>query len=111
MNIYPKGGYSMPARNGSGPEGRGPLTGRGLGYCNTGVRGNLTRGAYYGRGYGLGYGRGYGVGFGRGCGRGFRRFDYYDREILTAEEELQILREEKELLTKRLEELEKLSEN
>ena len=25
----------MPGRDGSGPDGKGPLTGRGMGYCNT----------------------------------------------------------------------------
>ncbi|MEM0372613.1 MAG: DUF5320 domain-containing protein [archaeon] len=41
----------MPALDGKGPRGRGPLTGRGMGPC-AGARG-------YGRGYGIGFGRGY----------------------------------------------------
>lgn len=62
----------MPARNGTGPEGRGPLTGRGLGPCgyNRGVDGAA---GYYapfgGRGAGFGAGAGFGR-FGRGRGRG-----------------------------------------
>ena len=45
----------MPNRNGTGPEGKGPKTGRGLGSCGDGV----PRGG--GRGMGLGRGRGRGV--------------------------------------------------
>jgi hypothetical protein len=51
----------MPYLDGTGPNGLGPLTGRGLGYCSGAV--------------GLGYG--YGFGWGRGYGRGMaygRRF-------------------------------------
>ncbi|WP_321416995.1 DUF5320 domain-containing protein [uncultured Desulfobacter sp.] len=50
----------MPGFNQRGPQGVGPMTGRGQGIC--GNR-NAT-----GAGYGTGYGAGYG---GRGCGRGF----------------------------------------
>ena len=54
----------MPGFDGAGPQGYGPMTGRGLGLCNP----------QYGRGYGYGrgFGRGMGRGFGRGMGRGFR---------------------------------------
>ena len=57
----------MPRRNGTGPAGQGPLTGRGLGNCNG--AGN----AVYGYGYGYGRGLGMGMGLGRraGYGRGF----------------------------------------
>jgi len=44
----------MPNGDGSGPRGAGPLTGRGLGSCNTG------RSIRRGRGIGLGRGRGFG---------------------------------------------------
>ncbi len=50
----------MPRRNGTGPMGYGPLTGRGMGYCRGGA----------GVGYGYGYGMGRGAGFGRGLGWG-----------------------------------------
>lgn len=77
----------MPGGNRRGPEGAGPRTGRGLGYCSghdrpgfetapggpfsyagrhAGGRG-LGRGAYRGAGYGRGRGNG---GIGRGLGRG-----------------------------------------
>lgn len=40
----------MPRRDGSGPMGYGPLTGRGMGFC--------ARQPGYGMGYGYGMGRG-----------------------------------------------------
>ncbi len=46
----------MPRRNGTGPLGYGPLTGRGMGNCRGGA--------------GVGYGMGRGAGFGRGLGWG-----------------------------------------
>jgi len=48
----------MPRRNGTGPMGNGPMTGRGMGYCRGGA------------GVGYGYGMGRGAGFGRGLGWG-----------------------------------------
>jgi len=48
----------MPGFDRTGPRGRGPLTGRGLGPCGQG----------FGRGLGAGFGRGMGRGFGRGLG-------------------------------------------
>ena len=48
----------MPQRNGTGPTGQGPLTGRGMGPCGDGKP--KTQGP--------------GLGLGRGRGRGFRWF-------------------------------------
>ena len=45
----------MPGYNQTGPQGRGPMTGRGLGPC----------------GRGMGLGRGYGQGYGRFAGRSY----------------------------------------
>lgn len=71
----------MPRGDRRGPNGMGPMTGRGLGYCagydapgfspDAPPRG----GAGYGRGYGFGRrgGMGFGHGFGFGGGRGFGR--------------------------------------
>lgn len=50
----------MPGFNQRGPQGLGPMTGRGQGVCSN----RNTAGAGYGAGFGAGYG-------GRGCGRGF----------------------------------------
>jgi hypothetical protein len=83
----------MPRRNGTGPEGAGPLTGRGLGYCRSGS------GDYASRGF-----------FKRGYRRGYCRWDLYDRYSISPEEELQFLKDEKDVLIKRVEELEKLIE-
>ena len=44
----------MPALNGTGPRGQGPMTGRGLGNCGTGYRG-FGRGFGFGRGWGWNY--------------------------------------------------------
>ncbi|MDY6909033.1 MAG: DUF5320 domain-containing protein [Thermodesulfobacteriota bacterium] len=53
----------MPALDGTGPWGMGPMTGRGLGWCGTGANPG-----FYGRG------RGFAGGAGWGFRRGFRRF-------------------------------------
>ena len=72
----------MPRGDRSGPQGMGPMTGRGAGYCaGYGAPGymNPAGGAGPGYGRGLGFGRGVGRGFGRGrgvgrgVGRGFGR--------------------------------------
>jgi hypothetical protein len=80
----------MPGLNRRGPEGEGPMTGRGRGRCNPsnravnsfdasagsgmnapfrlGAAGSMGQGA--GRGMGQGVGRGMGQGAGRGLGQG-----------------------------------------
>lgn len=95
----------MPGRDGRGPLGQGPMTGRGLGNCNPG---------YSGLG---GYGRGRGF-----FGRGFRKFGNWfgfgvnNAPVLSAQEESTLLKEdaraiEEELkrIQQRLSELEKES--
>ena len=64
----------MPGGNRRGPENRGPMTGRGLGYCAGYDAPGWTADAppRGGGGLGRGYGRGYGRGFGRGGGWGRR---------------------------------------
>ena len=70
----------MPWRDGTGPEGKGPLTGRGLGPC--------------------------GRGFGRGMG--FRRFGYWsDYRRPTKEEEIEMLKADQEDLKAALADIEK----
>ena len=60
----------MPAGNGTGPMGMGPMTGRAAGFCaGFGMPGNAT--AMPGRRCGMGFGRGWGAGGGRG-GHGHR---------------------------------------
>lgn len=65
----------MPAGNRTGPNGMGPMTGRGAGYCaGYGSPGYVSPGA--GRGLGRGGGFGPGRGGGYGAGRG-RRLGFY----------------------------------
>ncbi len=54
----------MPSGNRKGPNGEGPKTGRGLGYCS----GNDEPGYVFG-GRGLSRGQGIGNGFGNGFGK------------------------------------------
>lgn len=62
----------MPAGDGTGPMGMGPMTGRAAGFCaGFGMPGYANRGG--GRGFGMGFGRGRG---GRGGGRGWRNMFY-----------------------------------
>jgi len=65
----------MPARDGTGPMGMGPRTGRGFGPCGRGTR--------FGRGY------------------------FMPASLPTKEQEIESLKQEKELIEKRLKELEK----
>ncbi len=69
----------MPRGDGTGPQGRGPRTGRGIGKCDlqdgTPVpqgQGGIRTGRGQGRGSGQGEGRGQGKGRGTGQGRGRR---------------------------------------
>ena len=57
----------MPRGDGTGPLGRGPMTGRGLGRGG-GRGGGMGRGVGAGTGRGRGLGRGTGAGVGRGAG-------------------------------------------
>jgi len=68
--IDMKGENIMPGFNQRGPQGLGPMTGRGMGVCGN----RNMAGTGYGAGYGAGYcGRGFGRGFGGG-GRGVGRW-------------------------------------
>lgn len=85
----------MPGGDGTGPMGRGPLTGRGLGVCAGG-----TPVGYYGQGYGMGLGRR------RGFGRGYASYRLPvagDQEILELQK--QELQTRLNLLNKQLEDL------
>ena len=69
--ISRKRGDNMPYRDGTGPEGKGPRTGRGLGNCADNE--TKTDNTAPARGFGLGLGRGRGAGRGLGRGWGFNR--------------------------------------
>ena len=83
----------MPRFNGTGPNGQGPLTGRGFGPCGQGLG--------TGRGFGRGYGRGYGRGFGGGYNAPIT--EQQEKEMLTGN--MNALQEELEAMKKRIKEL------
>lgn len=79
VGILTKGVFDMPRLNGMGPNGQGPLTGKGMGNCAGGQGGAAGFGAGLGRsgaGLGMGLGRG-GRGPGIGMGRGTRRCGFW----------------------------------
>ena len=84
----------MPFGDGTGPLGQGPMTGRGLGYCSGYSRPNYAQ---------SGWGRGW---FGRGRGRGLRRWWAFQPPVpyqpSNTKEEMEMLKEEAEILRKEL---------
>ena len=115
----------MPGLDGTGPRGMGPMTGGGRGFCNPGgMGGGWGRGI--GGGRGMGWGRGisyapyarpaaapfYGGGYAPQTGAGLWASPYGPQ--MTKEEELNLLRDQAQMLgeqlqgiQKRVEELEK----
>ncbi|HHW31778.1 MAG TPA: DUF5320 domain-containing protein [Clostridiaceae bacterium] len=91
----------MPGSNGTGPIGAGPMTGRGFGFC---AGANAAR---YGTGRGLGLGLG--LACRRGFGRWFGRCFTIDGVIPKTQKEL--LQNQKTILEKRLEAIDKQLEN
>lgn len=84
----------MPRKDGTGPWGAGPMTGRGFGPC---AGENEAR-------YGYGFGRGFACrrGFGRGFGRGFAG-PTNQKDLL--QEQKNILQEQIQAIDKQLEDL------
>lgn len=83
----------MPARDGTGPMGAGPLTGRGMGPCGGG------------RAFGFGRGAGRGMGCGFGFGRGLNAADYSAPQPYTQDEEAGLLSRQIEALQNTLQSL------
>ena len=106
----------MPGGDGTGPMGRGPMTGRAAGFCS-----GYSSHGYANPGYGRGLGRSWGRRFGRGYwdrGRGFwwKGFnpEPYHPPINTTEEEktyleniIKVLEEEINAIMVRIKELSK----
>ena len=105
----------MPGMNGTGPEGLGAMTGRGMGICRgTRAAGNpaYNRGMNYGRGMGCGRGMNYGRGMscrrgmnygrGAGCGRGMNYGRGADFCRWNAADERGMLENEREILKNRI---------
>jgi hypothetical protein len=112
----------MPGGDRTGPLGRGPMTGRALGYCTgSNMLGYATPG--FGRGFGRGGGRGLGRRWGRGRGfwwRGYSDPYYYQQPYMdvypqpTKEEEktylesmIKSLEEEIKMIKERLQKISK----
>jgi hypothetical protein len=97
----------MPAGDGTGPMGMGPMTGRASGYC----AGYGAPGAWNpAGGRGMGYGRGFGMGRGRAWRRGFGGAGFVPpAEAAWAapdrEQELRMLRSQSDQLSRTLEEV------
>lgn len=92
----------MPRQDGTGPQGLGPRTGRGLGPCGAGA--GFARGAGFGRGMGRGMGFGRGFRYGYPSLQGNANLSEKDeKKILEAE--LKEIEAEKEAVAKRLKEL------
>lgn len=101
----------MPGRDGTGPRGLGMSLGKKMGWCNGGDNANsgedaIRFGAAFGRGRGRGLGLGYG--FGCGCGRGRGQKAAFEGN---AEKIKELLSEQKEVLQKRIEFINKKLEN
>ena len=86
----------MPRRDGTGPMGAGSTTGRGLGVCA-----GMNTGKY-------GAGMGPGLGCRRGSGGGFGRSFAANQAVSMPKEHLQA---QKDVLQRRLEEIDKQLEN
>ena len=68
----------MPSGDKTGPEGRGPMTGRALGYCAGYNSPGFTRVIPLGRGFGVGRGGGRGFGHGRRFWRRGYQYPFYE---------------------------------
>ncbi|NLY71548.1 MAG: DUF5320 domain-containing protein [Clostridiales bacterium] len=90
----------MPRGDGTGPMGDGPMTGRGLGFCSGSDV--LKYGAGLGLGLGLGLAQKFGIG--RGLGRGVRTSRLTSK---TRKEKIEMLKKEREILQKRLKDIDK----
>jgi len=105
----------MPNKDGTGPLGRGPLTGRGLGDCCPREQSGIGRGFRQGRGFnrGRGFGRGFDRNFGPGCNQidTQRAFQLSAPVELTKKEKAEILKAELKQITEEKTAIEKELKN
>ena len=98
----------MPARDGRGPQGVGPMTGWGMGNCvvpnpkDSQGGPQAAQAPYFGRGLGMGLGRGRGQGFGRGLGLGARAQGGYPQQVPVSGQELETLKMQAEMLKQQM---------
>ena len=102
----------MPRGNRTGPDGMGPMTGRGLGYCNNYpdpgyTKGNPRGGAGFGRGQGRGFGRGFRGGFGANQRFQATPNQYYPSHSYSAQDEAKFIETEINNVKKNLSAMEK----
>lgn len=83
----------MPVRDGTGPSGMGPMTGKGFGNCVGGM--------------GMGRGRGRGMGLGRRCGFGGYQNLTKEQESAMLKDTAEELQSSLDSVKKRIEELDK----
>lgn len=91
----------MPRGDRSGPNGMGPMSGRGAGFCN----GANSPGYMNGGGYNVGFRRGFGRGF-NGFGRGAGFAPSYVTPVYSKESEKGYLESEASYLKEQLKRLE-----
>ncbi len=96
----------MPSGDGNGPAGRGPMTGKGMGYCpgRAPYGGSRQLGLGAGRGIGGGHGRGFGAGAGR-CVWSGNRFVPGTYKPMSIQEERDLLRSEESQLNENLQDI------
>ncbi|HHX32001.1 MAG TPA: DUF5320 domain-containing protein [Bacteroidales bacterium] len=87
----------MPRRDGTGPGGDGPMTGRGLGFCSGA---DVLK-------YGAGIGLGLGLGLARRFGLGRRLGRNIEASEIAPESQKEMLQKEKEILQNRLDDINK----
>lgn len=90
----------MPGMNGTGPMSQGPMTGRGMGLCNTSS--SIARGSAQGYGRGIGLGQGCRRGFARGFrgGIGVNASDFAGRNNMT---DINVIEQRQSLIEEQLE--------
>ncbi len=113
----------MPRGDRRGPNGMGPMTGRGAGFCNGNNAPGFMNNGVAGGGYGMGAGRGFGNrrmggGYGRGYGQGSGPYNTaapiagYSKEAETGaiENEIAFLKNQLKAMESRLTEMKKVEE-
>ncbi|NOY36636.1 MAG: DUF5320 domain-containing protein [Chlorobi bacterium] len=95
----------MPLGDKTGPEGRGPMTGRGFGFCAGYRHQGYMHGVSAGLGRSFGYGRGYGRGYKWGFGAGYT--GHYPEDFFPAETEKSFLENEIRYLERRRKDIHK----
>ena len=92
----------MPAGNGTGPMGAGPMTGRAMGYC----AGNNAPGRAMGGGFGRGMGRGMGFGFRNRCFAGWENAPQAPAQPIRKEDQLDALKAQMSRIQQQIDTLE-----